>query len=211
MADKGIRRPLRPRGSGTCDKTASKHPARADDMNAPPCQKNGSPQTPSILHHKIKPDLAMALAGCENKLHSRIPPDTIGDAGTHSSNTNRAGILQMATGQSIGPFELGEKLGAGGMGVVYRARYNKTGQMVALKLLAPALLDDEKLVARFQRELDVLKKLKHPNIIQFFGGGRLGKQQFYVMELIEGGSLADVLKQKVRRSWEDTIQYGMQE
>ncbi|HVV98781.1 MAG TPA: serine/threonine-protein kinase [Planctomycetaceae bacterium] len=116
----------------------------------------------------------------------------------------------MATGQSIGPFQLGEKLGAGGMGVVYRARYTKNGQMVALKLLAPSLLEDEKLVARFQRELDVLKKLKHPNIIQFFGGGRLGKQQFYVMELIEGGSLADVLRQKGRLSWEDTIQYGMQ-
>jgi serine/threonine-protein kinase len=112
--------------------------------------------------------------------------------------------------QRLGPFELEEKIGAGGMGVVYRARYEKTGQQVALKLLTPAFSGDEKLIARFQRELEILKKLKHPNIVQCFGGGRLGEQRFYVMELIEGGSLAEILRRKGRLAWEESLQHGIQ-
>lgn len=62
----------------------------------------------------------------------------------------------------IGPFELQEKLGVGGMGIVYRATYLKTGQDVAVKVLAPDLTADPKLARRFQREMDILKKLRHP-------------------------------------------------
>lgn len=112
--------------------------------------------------------------------------------------------------RSIGPFELVEQLGAGGMGVVYRAKYAKTGQTVALKLLSPGLQEDEKLVARFTRELEILKKLKHPNIVQCYGGGRLGKQRFYAMELVDGGTLGELLKEKGRFGWETVIEYGQQ-
>lgn len=113
-------------------------------------------------------------------------------------------------GKTIGPFELGERLGAGGMGVVYRATYSENGKQVALKLLPSSLNEDAQLVARFKRELEILKKLKHPNIVLCFGGGRLGDQRFYAMEIVEGGTLADVLKNKGRLSWEDVIDYGIQ-
>lgn len=112
--------------------------------------------------------------------------------------------------RTIGPFELEEQLGAGGMGVVYRAKYTKTGLHVALKLLSPGLAEDEKLIARFTRELEILKKLKHPNIVQCYGGGRLGEQRFYAMELIHGGTLSEVLKDKGKLPWELVIEYGVQ-
>ncbi|MDB5335883.1 MAG: Serine/threonine protein kinaserelated protein [Planctomycetaceae bacterium] len=112
--------------------------------------------------------------------------------------------------RSIGPFELQEQLGAGGMGVVYRAKYTKTGQVVALKVLSPGLQEDEKLIARFTRELEILKKLKHPNIVQCYGGGRLGAQRFYAMELVEGGSLSELLKKKGKFDWQQVIEYGLQ-
>ena len=80
--------------------------------------------------------------------------------------------------RTIGPFELEDQLGAGGMGVVYRAKYTKTGQKVALKLLSPGLAEDEKLIGRFTRELEILKKVKHPIIFQCYGGGLLCKQRF---------------------------------
>lgn len=112
--------------------------------------------------------------------------------------------------RNIGPFKVESQLGAGGMGVVYRAEYTKTGQRVALKVLAPSLQEDEKLIARFNRELEILKKLKHPNIVQCYGGGRLGTQRFYAMELVEGGNLAEVLNSKGRFQWETTIEYGLQ-
>lgn len=110
----------------------------------------------------------------------------------------------------IGPFELVDQLGAGGMGVVYRAKYAKTGQFVALKLLSPGFQEDEKLIARFTRELEILKKLKHPNIVQCYGGGRLGKQRFYAMELVDGGTLAELLREKGRFGWETVVDYGQQ-
>lgn len=113
--------------------------------------------------------------------------------------------------RQLGPFLIGEKLGVGGMGVVYRATYTKTGQIVALKLLPAEMSENPRLVARFERELEILKKLKHPNIVPCYGGGKLGAQRFFAMELIEGGSLsAEIKKRGGRLPWEDAVRYGQQ-
>ncbi len=112
--------------------------------------------------------------------------------------------------RQLGPFLLGQKLGVGGMGVVYRATYTKTGQVVALKLLSTELSSKPRLVARFERELAILKKLKHPNIVPCYGGGKLGDQHFLAMELIEGGTLASELKKRSKLSWEEVIPIGLQ-
>jgi len=112
--------------------------------------------------------------------------------------------------RQLGPFLLGQKLGGGGMGVVYRATYTKTGQVVALKLLAAEMSTKPRLVARFERELTILKKLKHPNIVPCYGGGKIGEQQFLAMELVEGGSLAGLLKKRGKLPWEEVISFGLQ-
>lgn len=110
----------------------------------------------------------------------------------------------------IGPFQLEGRLGVGGMGIVYRATYLKGGQKVAVKVLAPDLAADAKLAKRFEREMEILKKLKHPNIVKYYGGSTTGVQRFYAMELVTGGSLADLLKKRGRLSWEEAIDYGLQ-
>lgn len=112
--------------------------------------------------------------------------------------------------QVMGPFEIEQRIGIGGMGTVYRAVYTKTGQRVALKVLSPDLAADEKLIARFEREVAILKKLRHPHIVRYFGSGRQGAQRYYIMELVDGGSLAEVLREKGRLPWEDVIRYGVQ-
>src|SRR5260370_30321538 len=96
------------------------------------------------------------------------------------------------------------------MGVVYRATYTKTGQVVRLTLLPAELSRKPRLVARFERELAILKNLKHPNIVPCFGGGRLGEQQFFAMELVEGGTLAGALKKRGKLQWEEVIRLGLQ-
>jgi serine/threonine protein kinase len=63
--------------------------------------------------------------------------------------------------RQLGPFRLEDRLGAGGMGIVYRATYLKTGQTVAVKVLAPDLTADPKIAKRFEREMSILKKLQH--------------------------------------------------
>ncbi|MEW4527749.1 serine/threonine-protein kinase [Maioricimonas sp. JC845] len=109
----------------------------------------------------------------------------------------------------IGPFELQEKLGVGGMGIVYRATYLKTGQDVAVKVLAPDLTADPKLARRFQREMDILKKLRHPHIVRYYGGSSSGAQRFYAMEMITGGSLDNLLRKRGKLSWEEAVEYGI--
>ncbi len=107
--------------------------------------------------------------------------------------------------RQIGPFEIKDKLGVGGMGIVYRAIYTKTNQEVALKVLTPTMTENEQVVVRFEREINILKKMRHPNIVRYFGGGKSKSQRFYAMELIDGGSPEDVLKRKKKLSWEQTI------
>ncbi|MEX0701334.1 MAG: protein kinase [Planctomycetales bacterium] len=114
------------------------------------------------------------------------------------------------TSRWIWPFELREKIGVGGMGVVYRGRYVKDGRLVAVKLLPDDVTRNPTIAARFRREMELLKALKHPNIVQCFGGVSDEKQAFYAMELVEGGTLAELLRQKGRFTPEETIRYGLQ-
>ncbi len=116
----------------------------------------------------------------------------------------------MSEARKLGPFDVGKQLGVGGMGIVYLATYRDTGEKVALKILAPALCADKKLISRFEREIDILKKLEHPNIVRYFGGGRAGDQRYYAMEYMDGGSLDTILERKGRLSWEQTIRVGLQ-
>ncbi len=110
----------------------------------------------------------------------------------------------------IGPFLLESKLGVGGMGIVYKATYTKNGAEVALKVLPLDLSANKQLVARFNREMAILKKLKHPRIVQFYGGGEQDGQHFYAMEYIDGETLAHLLRDKGRLPWEQVIEFGMQ-
>ena len=112
--------------------------------------------------------------------------------------------------RKIGPFQIESKLGVGGMGIVYRATYLKTGKIVALKALAPELCADLKVAKRFEREMDILKKLEHPNIIRYYGGVSTPNQQFYALEIITGGSLDVLLRKKGRFTWRQTVDYAMQ-
>lgn len=114
------------------------------------------------------------------------------------------------TARKIGPFELGDRLGVGGMGIVYRAVYTRTGTPVAIKVLSPDLSDDSQLQARFEREIAILKKLQHPNIVKYYGGGKFGTQRFYAMELVQGGALEKLLKEKRRLPWEQVVEFGLQ-
>ncbi len=110
----------------------------------------------------------------------------------------------------IWPFELEEQIGSGAMGVVYRARYVKNDRRVALKLLPKEVAANPTLAARFQREMEILKDLKHPHIVNSFGGTCEGDQWFYAMELIDGGTLGSLLLEQGKLPWRDVVEFGLQ-
>jgi predicted Ser/Thr protein kinase len=116
------------------------------------------------------------------------------------------------TDRQFGPFEIERQLGLGGMGVVYLARYKADGRdrRVALKVLSPGLVGDAKLLKRFNREIEILKRLRHPNIVKCFGGGVTKGQPYYAMEYIDGGTIQDVLKKRKKLTVEQAIEVGRQ-
>ena len=89
-------------------------------------------------------------------------------------------------GQSIAHYRITAKLGAGGMGEVYRATDSKLNRDVALKVLPQAFAADAQRMARFQREAQVLASLNHPNIATIHGLEESGTTRALVMELVEG-------------------------
>ncbi len=88
-------------------------------------------------------------------------------------------------------------LGKGGMSLVYKAKDLKTGEIVAVKSLRTQVLSDETLVKRFKREADVLQRLNHPRIVQFFAHGTSkGGLPYFVMDYLVGKSLGTILRKE---------------
>ncbi len=101
--------------------------------------------------------------------------------------------MALQTGSRLGVYEIVCPLGAGGMGVVYRARDARLGREVALKFLPPGLVDDPERHARFEREARLLASLNHPNIAVLYGLEHLDGQHALAMELAEGDGLDERL------------------
>jgi eukaryotic-like serine/threonine-protein kinase len=97
-------------------------------------------------------------------------------------------------GQTISHYRILEQIGAGGMGVVYRAHDERLDRDVALKVLSPELAGDKEFLARFRREALTLSKLNHPNIATVHDFDSEGGTSFLVMELVQGTSLIDKVR-----------------
>lgn len=94
---------------------------------------------------------------------------------------------------SLGHYNLEEKLGEGGMGVVYRARDSVLGREVAVKVLPENLATDADRLARLEREARLLASLSHPNIAMIHGMEQSNGIRYLVLELVPGETLADRL------------------
>ncbi len=97
--------------------------------------------------------------------------------------------MPLPRGARLGPYEIGEMIGRGGMGEVYRATDTRLGREVAVKVLSPHLADDPASLARFRREARAVAALSHTNIVAVFDVGSEGGTQFVVTELLEGETL----------------------
>ena len=97
------------------------------------------------------------------------------------------------TGTRLAQYEIVERLGGGGMAVVYRAVQQPLGREVALKALSSELFQDEGFVKRFETEAKTLAKLDHPNILPIYDFEVIDGNAFLTMPLIRGGTLRDIL------------------
>jgi serine/threonine-protein kinase len=107
-------------------------------------------------------------------------------------------------------YELGDRLGSGGMSTVYRATDRVLERTVAVKVLAEHLSDDDKFVARFRREALAVARLIHPNIVQVYDTGVDQGRHYIVMEYVEGRSVAQLLQRRGRLGSEVAVAVGVQ-
>ena len=123
----------------------------------------------------------------------------------------------------LSDFGLGRVLGAGTVGTIYLARVRDDrdvsaaaallrGRDLAIKKLHPGISEDPVIGARFEREMVVLARLQHPNIVTYFGGGsdRRDGTLFYVMERVDGGTIKDLLARRGRLAWPAVVDIARQ-
>ena len=101
----------------------------------------------------------------------------------------------MESGTRLGHYEILSAIGKGGMGEVWRARDTKLGREVAIKTLPEEFAKDADRLARFEREAKLLASLNHPNIAAIYGLEEYEGTRFLVLELVEGPTLGDQIKQ----------------
>ena len=106
----------------------------------------------------------------------------------------RRGMVAQS-GDAVGPYEIIEQIGAGGMATVYKAYHEKLDRYVALKLMHTAFSRDASFLARFEREAKIVAKFDHPNIVPLYDYDDFGGQPYLTMKFIEGMTLKDVLRE----------------
>lgn len=100
------------------------------------------------------------------------------------------------TGRIINDYEIRGRIGTGGFSIVYYARHQKTGRDVAIKHIQQKYAFMDKLIQRFEQEVQVVSQLKHPHIVRLFDYWRDGDGMYLIMEWIRGGSLRDLLEER---------------
>jgi len=106
-------------------------------------------------------------------------------------------MITPMVGKTLSHYTILAKLGAGGMGEVYRARDEKLGREVAIKILPSELRSDKEKLQRFVREAKAASTLKHPNTASIFELGEAEGQEFIAMELVDGMTLDDLIKERI--------------
>jgi serine/threonine-protein kinase len=116
----------------------------------------------------------------------------------------------------VGPYVIDRKIGTGGMGTVYLARHETTGEAAAVKVLPASLAREEGFLARFEREIAALRQLDNPHVVKVFDSGTVGEDggdgqaYYYAMEYVEGETLLSLLRRDRKLPWPTVIDYGVQ-
>ncbi len=114
------------------------------------------------------------------------------------------------TSLAFGQHVVQDKIGAGGMGQVFRAQHRRMKRLVAIKLLPRALVKDEAAIKRFQREVEAAARLSHPNIVQAYDADEQRGLHYLVMEYVDGHDLSALLRDRGPLPFDETIGYMIQ-
>ncbi len=110
----------------------------------------------------------------------------------------------------IDDYELRDVLGVGTVGTIYLGVHRQSGQRVAVKRLHASVCKDPLIRARFKREMSILGRVRHRNIVAYYGGGNDGQSLYYIMEVVDGGTVKEVLESTGPLPWTAVAELGVQ-
>ncbi|MFN9593091.1 MAG: serine/threonine protein kinase, partial [Pirellulaceae bacterium] len=139
------------------------------------------------------------------RLHEGMPFSSPDGEGRELEMAWDAGAETKIPFPTLGDYLIIERLGAGGMGQVYRARHRTMDRDVAVKILPRRLSQQAAFVDRFYKEVRLIAKLMHPNIVTAFDAGCVHAVHYLVMELVDGQSLSAWVSSKGALSVPDAL------
>ncbi len=151
------------------------------------------PRSNSVDEETAAPRPEFLPAPSLNTQTSLSPQENTSSGETRSPAPNSTVV---GIGSQLGPYQLLDKLGEGGMGAVYKARHAKLGKLVALKILPQHVLSRPDALSRFEREMMAVGTLHHPNVVQAHDAGEIGGVHYLSMEYVEGQDLHELVKSK---------------
>src|SRR5262245_52467063 len=113
-------------------------------------------------------------------------------------------------GSRLGKWVLDKEIGRGGMGRVYLAHEDPGERLAAIKILSAELAQEPGFLQRFEREIEILNRLNHPNIVKFFESGAENGQFYYAMEYVDGQSFEEILRAKGKVPWKEVLDAALQ-
>ncbi|MFO0911063.1 MAG: serine/threonine-protein kinase, partial [Isosphaeraceae bacterium] len=125
-----------------------------------------------------------ALALADRLIHDRILTEY----------QARKFLANKPQGLVVGRYVIVDRLGSGSMGRVYKAHHGMMDRFVALKIIAPEIVSNERVVSRFQREMRLVGRLDHPNVIRAYDADQIGRVLYIVMEYVQGESFGHYLR-----------------
>jgi serine/threonine protein kinase len=119
-------------------------------------------------------------------------------------------LSNKSNGLIVGKYVILDRLGSGSMGRVYKAQHQLMGRVVALKIIAPEIVTNQRVVSRFQREMRMVGRLDHPNVVRAFDADQAGTILYLVMEYVAGQSLGMKYKAQGPLPAVDVVNYAAQ-
>jgi serine/threonine-protein kinase len=138
------------------------------------------------------------------------PPPGVSPPSSQRPATDAVEAPRPTAGRIFGGYELLAKIGAGGMGEVYKARQVSLDRVVAIKILNKALYDNEEFIKRFEREAKAIARITHPNIVGVYDFGAADGLRFMVNEFVDGSSLARIIHERLLLSPVDVVHLMVQ-
>src|SRR5262245_27879540 len=173
------------------------HPSRSELMAYGLGRLDAASAEAVYQHLEQCPECRTQVEGTEDDTlaslgREAVTPPEDGAAATHANRS----LLEEGVLQGHPRYQVEALLGAGGMGVVYRARHQIMERTVALKVIHRKLTEKPSAVERFRREVKAVATLAHPNIVAAYDADQVGERHFLVMEFVPGTTLAQLLKEQ---------------